>query len=589
MKTSLARRLLALLLAALLPAILCGAAALGEGGKNPSPGVGGEACAHPAALREEAVEVSGCLYEPIEGDRARHTAAQTERVTVICGVCYAPLESYAREGATWTEAHVPGGGTAAEAADPVCTPIEGDASAHTVTETLITSALCARCGAAMGEPVPAQGEARTAPHDYKAVNGEYVCTDCGFVCPHAHTETIEERYSWLESDESGHVVIEHTGVATVCQDCGGVAGVSSGDVRGAVQAHAFERDGLYCDECGFPKDGACAHEAAGNGGEDDWTTSEQYIFLDAGSHERYTESVYAPRCAKCGERLPDMATPARVQCETQPHEYDENGLCACGWYEDGGFAPAGAACRHANVRVESDPGRDGRTACEAYSSRQHLCRGARLDVRLWCGDCGALAARCSRFDPGYTWLEEHWFEEYGGGTACSDCGYAVDCAHENWVLKSRCVEALTTPVDTGSGTHVALASGDEWYECGDCGAGRGKYFDFQLVESSHEDHDCDGFCDGCGARARVCAHRDFSVAGWSLYEETAGIVDDARHRTTLSYHPVILCADCGAEFVDDGNDYADDRLEEAYGAHDGNADGFCAVCGFNMGRAPARP
>ena len=119
---------------------------------------------------------------------------EIEEVTVVCGECFAPLEeAFTRQGKSYAEDHVEGEGTVVEVVESVCAPMDGDALNHAVMEVLSVSAQCAECGAAMGEPAEETRQIATEPHNYKAVNGKYVCADCGFACPHTDAEPRKRR------------------------------------------------------------------------------------------------------------------------------------------------------------------------------------------------------------------------------------------------------------------------------------------------------------------------------------------------------------------------------------------------------------
>lgn len=580
MKTSLKQRLLALLMSALLLVSFCGAAALAEA-EIPSPGVGDEDCTHPEELREEAVKVVDYLYKPIEGDAAQHMTTEIEEVTVVCGECFAPLEeAFTRQGKSYAEDHVEGEGTVVEVVESVCAPMDGDALNHAVMEVLSVSAQCAECGAAMGEPAEETRQIATEPHNYKAVNGKYVCADCGLECPHEHTEEGSDSYIWLMSDEETHVAVERVNTFIVCQDCGGVVKTTSEDNPGEPEPHTFEYDGMYCDVCGYAKE--CDHVAPDADDPENWDVYEGYFFLDENSHTHYIESTYLPICEKCGEWIPFMVERTEVESEAEQHEYDASGMCACGWYEDGGFAPEGSDCRHANISTDSYNYWSTGTYCEPIDAERHLCIGAEIEVSVFCEDCQEYLGWYSYFDPDFTWLSAHDFSEDAENTmVCVDCGYTTTCAHENMTWVEQQIENISTPIDTGNGTHVSLVSGYVLYECPDCGAYRSEDYEFDMREAPHEDHDLDGFCDECGAETGACTHENFTVVGWSQTDEYVEIVDEVLHYIYIEYDPVIRCADCGEEFVDRYNEYANyNKSEDIYEMHTYDAKNMCTVCGY---------
>lgn len=591
MKTSLKQRLLALLMSALLLVSFCGAAALAEA-EIPSPGVGDEDCTHPEELREEAVKVVDYLYKPIEGDAAQHMTTEIEEVTVVCGECFAPLEEAStRQGKSYAEDHVEGEGTVVEVVESVCAPMDGDALNHAVMEVLSVSAQCAECGAAMGEPAEETRQIATEPHNYKAVNGKYVCADCGLECPHEHTEEVEysnpDYDDYYHVDDETHTSVELVHTAIICQDCGGTVEVlpEVEEVLGEPEPHTFEYNGMYCDVCDYPKGGyvECDHVAPDVDDPENWDVYEDYFFLDKDNHTHYKKYTYLPICEECGEWIPFMVERTEVESEAEPHEYDENGMCACGWYKDGGFAPEGSDCRHANISTDFyDYSWGIGTYCKQRDAERHLYIGAEIRVDLFCEDCQEHLGGYSYFDPDFTWLSAHEFSEDAENTmVCVDCGYTTTCAHENMTWVEQQIENVSTPIDTGNGTHVSLVSGYVWYECPDCGADRWEDYNFEMREAPHEDHDLDGFCDDCGAETGACIHENFTVVGWSQTYDYAWLVDEVLHNIRTVYAPVIRCADCGEEFVDRYNEYAADyKYEEIYEMHTYDAGNMCTVCGY---------
>ena len=310
---------------------------------------------------------------------------------------------------------------------------------------------------------------------------------------------------------------------------------------------------------------------------------EDYFFLDENNHTHYIESTYRPFCEKCGEWIPTMDSRTEVESKAEPHEYYANGICACGWYKDGGFAPEGSDCRHANISTDFyDYSWGIGTYCKQRDAERHLYIGAEIRVDLFCEDCQEHLGGYSYFDPDFTWLSAHEFSEDAENTmVCVDCGYTTTCAHENMTWVEQQIENVSTPIDTGNGTHVSLVSGYVWYECPDCGADRWEDYNFEMREAPHEDHDLDGFCDDCGAETGACIHENFTVVGWSQTYDYAWLVDEVLHNIRTVYAPVIRCADCGEEFVDRYNEYAADyKYEEIYEMHTYDAGNMCTVCGY---------
>lgn len=296
MKTSLKQRLLALLMSALLLVSFCGAAALAET-ENPSPGVGDEDCTHPEELREEAVKVVEYRYKPIEGDAAQHMTTKTEEVTVVCGECYEPLEEPFTRQESYAEDHEAGEDTTSEMVRYEYAPIEGDARNHAVMEVLSVSAKCAECGAAMGEPTEETRQSETEPtepHNYKAVNGEYVCADCGFACPHTDAVPKEEKIrDWYDFNEDTHTYVKLMVTYDVCPICYGVINYTTGEVAGEPEAHELDAYGR-CEVCDYAAPADHEHKLPDPDEPDSWHEWEYDIYLDAENHLHYTESTYYP-------------------------------------------------------------------------------------------------------------------------------------------------------------------------------------------------------------------------------------------------------------------------------------------------------
>ena len=75
-------------------------------------------------------------------------------------------------------------------------------------------------------------------------------------------------------------------------------------------------------------------------------------------------------------------------------------------------------------------------------------------------------------------------------------------------------------------------------------------------------------------------HENFTVVGWSQTYDSVEIVDEVLHNIYTVYDPVIRCADCGEEFVDRYNEYANYKYEDIYEMHTYDAKNMCTVCGY---------
>ena len=143
--------------------------------------------------------------------------------------------------------------------------------------------------------------------------------------------------------------------------------------------------------------------------------------------------------------------------------YNEDGVCACGWHEDGGLGGADDECRHENIQVSTDR-YPVYLSCVAVDDQEHLAEGVQTEIYLSCPDCGYYEYY-NVYDPDDTLKEAHWFEDMGGGKlVCFSCGYEKICAHAHKVFAYSEINAVTEPVDTGRGTHVALYDGRIVYQ-----------------------------------------------------------------------------------------------------------------------------
>lgn len=579
MKTSLKQRLLALLMSALLLVSFCGAAALAEA-ENPSPGVGDETCTHPEELREEAVEVD-YLYKPIEGDAAQHMTTKIEEVTVICGECYLPLEKPFTRQESYAEDHEAGEDTTSEMVRYEYAPIEGDTAMHEVTEILSVSDLCAKCGAAMGEAVEEDDKVYPAKHNYKAAGDDaYVCADCGFACPHTDAEPQEpeeigDRYDFNE-DTHTHVKLMVT--YDVCPICDGVINYTTGEVAGEPEAHELDAYGR-CGVCDYADpDSDHEHELPNPDDPDSWHKQESDIYLDAENHLHYTESVYYPECATCGDWIDQPQK--KTDSETVPHAYNEDGVCACGWHKDGGLGDADDECRHENIQVYTRRYSVYLSSCVAVDDQEHLAEGVETEIYLICPVCGYNDDVYRVYDSDDTWKEAHRFEDMGGGKlVCSSCGYGKICAHAHKVLTDSEIYAVTEPVDTGRGTHVALYGGWIGYWCYDCRSPLYEEYNMEKIEQPHVD-DGYGYCDECGAKDETCRHEHVTQIGEVVYSKYIDPVDAAQHEIEIGYDAVVRCDDCGEEIIDYLNEYADYRTEVTCELHTYDEDKLCTVCGY---------
>lgn len=582
MKTSLKQRLLALLMSALLLVSFCGAAALAEA-ENPSPGVGDEDCTHPEELREEAVKVVDYLYKPIEDDAAQHMTTEIEEVTVVCGECYAPLEeAFTRQGKSYAEDHEAGEDTTSEMVRYEYAPIEGDTAMHEVTEIFSVSDVCAKCGAAMGEAVEEDGKVYPAAHNYKAAGDDaYVCADCGFACPHTDAEPQEKEIrDWYDFNEDTHTHVKLMVTYDVCPICDGVINYTTGEVAGEPEAHELDAYGR-CGVCEYAAPADHEHVLPNPDDPDSWHEREYDIYLDAENHLHYTESAYYPDCTICGEQIDEPQI--KTDSETVQHAYNEDGVCACGWHEDGGLGGADDECRHENIQVSTDR-YPVYLSCVAVDDQEHLAEGVQTEIYLSCPDCGYYYYYYV-YDPDYTLKEAHWFEDMGGGKlVCSSCGYEKICAHAHKVLTYSEINAVTEPVDTGRGTHVALYGGWIEYWCYDCRSYLYEEYNMEKIEQPHVDRDGDGYgdgyCDECGAKDETCRHEHVTQIGEVVYSKYIDPVDAAQHEIIIGYDAVVRCDDCGEEIIDIQNEYVDYRVEVTCELHTYDKDKLCTVCGY---------
>ena len=336
--------------------------------------------------------------------------------------------------------------------------------------------------------------------------------------------------------------------------------------------------------CDYPKGGyvECDHVAPDADDPENWDVYEGYFFLDEDNHTHYKESTYLPFCEKCGEWIPTMDSRTEVENKTEPHEYDADGICACGWYKDGGFAPEGSDCRHANISTDSYNYRGIGTYFKQRDAERHLCIGAAIGVDLVCEDCQEYLGWYSYFDPDFTWLSAHDFAEDAENTNGlrrlrlhdhlrareHDVGRAADreCqhAHRHRKRHARVPRQRLCAVRVPR-TAARIARRITNSICGKRPT--------RIMTSTAS------AMTAAPRPARASMRTSPSSAGrrpTTLWE----IVDEVLHNIYTVYDPVIRCEDCGEEFVDDYNDYANSKDEDIYEMHTYDAGNMCTVCGY---------
>ena len=132
-----------------------------------------------------------------------------------------------------------------------------DAEGHTYTYDRAWEILCADCGEKVGEEVFAVGAQGNEAH---RLNAQGKCSLCVYLsdCTHSnilHKENVsrEGERKVVPASETAHVIINVTGSADVCADCGKILLTYGENKMISTRAtHTFNENGI-CTECGYRK------------------------------------------------------------------------------------------------------------------------------------------------------------------------------------------------------------------------------------------------------------------------------------------------------------------------------------------------
>ena len=174
------------------------------------------------------------------------------------------------------------------------------------------------------------------------LNGDGVCTVCGYACPHSGTETQYRQMpgdAWYSSLDGYHHYREISVYEeTVCLDCAKVLASIYDHMEYEQEDHVFEND--VCVKCGDPY---CAHTNAS--WYYDWITINSVTVVDQTYHivdEGVAE--HTKYCPDCGFML-ESEDVTRTDVK-EKHYLSEDGVCYTCGYE--------TTCEHAHVSPIND-------------------------------------------------------------------------------------------------------------------------------------------------------------------------------------------------------------------------------------------
>ena len=428
-----------------------------------------------------------------------------------------------------------------------------NAEGHTYEVSERTIEYCQDCGEVLSDEYVLQFK-ETAPHNN---NGSGICIDCGWVtqCAHENTDTFSDYPAeWnrisATPTEDGYLHDARYNIATTvsCVDCGTVLGVTYAEkVYG--EPHNLNNIGV-CTVCGY----TCEH---GQINENDTPPEPTYENnYDGKTHTKTTYVTPGGYCLICG-----IGIRPETEKITEDHTY-AGGVCPCGQEES-------PYCAHTGLVWELQEGTP-----DHYENQDGQCVAVGLEGR-WQGKCRLCGEVLERYDYDETYravLGEHLIV----GNACTRCGYAPGCAHENALLTSNQNEPVGAAVDNGDGTHTATVARTPYYSCPDCGAAFNG--PTTVVENYRQAHTYNenGLCSACGAK-NACTH-----AGAVLLAETwaeANILSRDENMHTLlcdgviSYYMCPICLAMWDEEIDVGQ-YTQTE------PHNFDEMGVCLTCGY---------
>ena len=514
MRNHTGKRLVALLMSALMLLSLC--AAVAEGTAAPSSPGAEDECLH--LNRENKVERSAPVYASKDDDR--HEATVTTTTTPYCQDCLMPITAEVEEEQVTTEEE----------------------------------------------------------HRYRAgADGKYTCADCGHVCTHAKKLDKSFPGGWYEVlDEEYHAIIAQDVKKIVCASCYATLEYDEAEAEVAEkEKHDFDEYG-WCTKCGAKIVDICEHELPDESEMDNpekWSTNvdEDYVYIDEKTHRYFKQIEYTPICEKCGLRLDDSCFIEYIKDEAQPHEAED---CPCGAGSQGEDGHEHDFYVYTDVYLD----KYANSKCEAIDAQRHKVTGAWIGIHQYCHLCG-YEEHSSTFDPDYTRIENHFFEE----GVCRRCDYENVCKHTNAEKMAEGYVARTMPVDTGNGTHIAVYAGWADYQCYDCEDYWTEDIPSQMRELPHEFHDGD-VCTECGAKwteaDEPCPHANVEKVGDKYYPERVNIIDELRHSIDSGSDAIVHCSDCGETFTDFGGEYFDGDFTWKEELHEYDENNMCTVCGY---------
>ena len=440
--------------------------------------------------------------------------------------------------------------THTERSERVYTQISGNGSVHTVTVRHYQAPYCNECNHVIGEEVfVGADEPFTQAHHYVMQGEEVVCADCGYKCTHP-TVNAEEEIKWDKIDEEiteqEHAYAYEKYSWHACAVCGFVTDEVKEEIIWERSAHTYDENGV-CGSCGYSPE----HEhVLVEEPESVWSAREPiytyYWIVDAQTHRRVDSYEVFKRCPGCKDFV---VTDERDLFTDEEHVYVD-GICVCGQREDGGFGQESDGCAHENIWLD-EWFTDGETeqynekyhrCIDGYHRRGICCEdcGAHLAVSI-VEPQGVMLER-HEFD------DEGVCHDCGYVNTCEHENRVSVWDAEYYSLDSI-IYGRGKPIDTGRGTHIGVADVYVRYMCLDCEAEWDEE-EVKSVEVAHVDYDTDSKCDLCGAVCDVCEHergmeKDTIKNGLFVYA-----LDDSTHvegYTTLTHWVCPLCGERWAE------------------------------------------
>ena len=380
-------------------------------------------------------------------------------------------------------------------------------------------------------------------------------------------------YMIVSYDETTHTRRYMQVEWTQCTLCGALVSANTEFVD-RVESHILEGS-EECTVCDYVMTTQTIHVWPEVGDTEHWYSQEDYSFLNAQSHQKIvTDTLY---CTECFDYLSETV---RVVGE-EPHTFTD-GVCVCGYREDGGFGVPSETCQHTNVFESPVLLSNGKKT--PIDENYHSVELERIAYDIICLDCGAIVGHKDDYTSGHTYKEPHFFSTKTETGAMCDCGCEIFCPHENAVRDTWNEQVYeNTYVDAGDGTHAYVARFTPRYTCPDCGL---EWYGDDCVETLYAEHYTwrgDGICVLCGAQFEeepvepaepLCEHKNGFVQGERDMAEMAYSIDEKQHATRHYKLYFWECPDCGKTW-----DESDTRGYLVYGDHTFE-EGFCTECGY---------